>query len=92
MIDIILRLVVRVCIEPCSSSLNYRNNYYSAIVLIPFHIGSRYWMYCLLFLLRGLDVIESRIDTVISGLQSVWMDGSLVPANSQTGIIPGYFY
>lgn len=49
-------------------------------------------MYCLLNILRGLGVIESRIDSVIAGLQFVWMDGELASETSQTPIIPGYFY
>ena len=63
-----------------------------AILMVALHTGSRYWMYCLLHILRGLGVIESRIDNVITGLQSVWMDGEPVSASSQTSIVPGYFY
>lgn len=63
-----------------------------AILIVLLIIGSRYWMYCLLNILRGLGVIESRIDSVIAGLQFVWMDGELASETSQTPIIPGYFY
>ena len=60
--------------------------------MILSHIGSRYWMYSVLILLRGLNVIKSRIDNVIAGLQSVWIDGELASAGSQTSIVRGYFY
>ncbi len=54
--------------------------------------GCRYWVYCVLNLLKSKELIDSAIDDALAGLQQVWgAGGVLAPAADQSGIVEGTF-